>query len=168
MSILLSILGIIVLLVIAFFAIGLIAPRTYQGSLSASFPFPARKVYEALNDLESLSRRRKEIEKVEMLLPGAQGQRRWREIASMGGFAEFETLCDIPGKLIEVRLVRSSFGITGTWTYEMQETPTGTLLSLREKSRTDKLFTRSLLTLAGRNVTLRQEVRNLRALLNED
>jgi hypothetical protein len=166
MGILLGILGVIVLLVIAFLAIARIAPKQFRGSLSATFSKSPEEVYALLSDIEGLPNRRKEIDKVELLLPSERGLKRWREIAAMGGFAEFETLRDIRGRLIEVHLYRSSFGITGNWTYEIEPWEKGSRLTITEVSRADKMVTRGLLTLAGRNATLRQEVRNLRKLLN--
>lgn len=163
MDTILIILSALILLVLLFIGIGILAPRQFSGSIRKEINASPEKVYEVLNDIESLPFRRKEIEKLEMLLPTVDGRKRWREIASKGGFSEFESLQEIPFKCIEVKMVRSSIGISGVWRYDIQPDADGTLVTISEKSRVDKLVTRSLLVLAGRNVTLRQEIKNLKS-----
>lgn len=166
MYIALSIVGLILLFFLTVIIIGWLSSKSYHGRIQARIPAPAADLFKVLKDIESLPMRRKEVEKIEMLVPTEDGRIRWREIASMGGFAEFETLEEKQDELIEVKMVRSSFGISGRWRYELKEENGETQVTIEEHSRCEKLLIRSLMILAGRKATLRQEIRNLRKALS--
>lgn len=85
----------------------------------------------------------------------------------MGGYALFEVQEEKKDSLLVVRMLESSFGISGTWRYELKRSGNGTLVQISEESHCDRLLVRSILVLAGRNATLKQEVRNLKKVLKK-
>lgn len=165
MQIAFIIIGVILLFIAVILLIGWLSPKTYKGRIKADIPASPDRVFDILADIESLPMRRKEIEKIEMLAPTGEGRKHWREIAKMGGFAEFETIAEKQGELIEVKMVRSSFGLSGKWKYTLEETDNGCSIHIEEESRSEKLLIRSLMVLAGRKATLKQEIHNLKKAL---
>ncbi|MBP7850057.1 MAG: SRPBCC family protein [Lentimicrobiaceae bacterium] len=167
MRILLSILAVLAFLFLIYLAIGFFSKPGFSGQYSDTLKASPDEIFRILNDVESLPKRRKEVDRVEMLDPTEQGLRRWKEITDMGGYALFEVQEEKKDSLLVVRMLESSFGISGTWRYELKRSGNGTLVQISEESHCDRLLVRSILVLAGRNATLKQEVRNLKKVLKK-
>ena len=167
MKILFTIVGIIALLFLIFVIIGILAPRSHEGKVSATYDNSPEEIWRILSDIESLPDRRREIVDIEILEPSADGFKRWKELTDMRGYAIFEMLAEVENELIEISMTESTFGITGTWKYEIQEIDSSTTVTITENSTTCKILVRSMLTIAGRNATLKQELKNLEKALKE-
>lgn len=144
------------------FAVGMTAPVMYEGSTTTLLPASTSQVWGMLVDVDSLPKRRPEILSVERLPSGESGLLRWKEHTDMGGYMVFSVLEETVGKYLVVRMEDSSFGMTGTWTYDIADAGAATSLTISERSEIPGVFLRALMTATGRDANLRREVQTLR------
>lgn len=161
MTAFLLLLAVILMLGLTWWLLSFFSAKNWEGNIQFTLQAPASEVFALLTDLERLPERRKEIDKVEILQPTEKGQVHWREIASMGGFAEYEVMRSITDKHWDIKMLRSSFGMKGCWKYAFRDLGEQCQLTIEEDSQSEKFWIRGLMQLAGRNATLRQEKRHL-------
>ena len=148
----LIVLGVLVLL---FYLGGMIADPKFSGSKSITVHASAEQVWALINDTKNFSESRHEVDKTEMLPDTPKGYASWREHTKLLGTMTYEVTRKIPGKLLEIHMLRSDFGMSGHWTFKL--VPTGkkeTKVILAENSSTDGLFMRSVLNLLGRSANM--------------
>jgi hypothetical protein len=158
---LLILLAFLLTLGISWWSLAYFSSRKWEGSIQFTLEASPTEVYALLTDLNRLPERRKEVEKIEILQPTAQGQLHWREIARVGAYAEFELIRYVKDAYWEIRMLRSSFGLKGTWIFQLEQKERNTLLTITETSQADHFWIRGLMQLAGRNATLKQEKKML-------
>lgn len=75
----------------------------------------------------------------------------------MGGHVVFEKIEEVPAKKLSLRMSESTFGMTGTWTYELEGSEM-TKITITEESSIKSIPVRTVMTLAGRDGNLRKEI----------
>lgn len=151
-----------------FLTIGYVAHQDFEGQATRTLTAPVEQVWEVLTDLEDLPNRRKEIVKVEMAEANAQGLPTWKEYTDMGGYILFEYLEKIEREKLVVNMKESTFGMSGTWTYELRPVGNETQLTIIENSTIDNVMIRSLMTITGRSANLFREFEVIEKALEPD
>ncbi len=146
-----------------FTIVGLLAPRSYDETMNVTVNATPQQVWDFLLDLEHFPQNRSHIESIEMLLSSDQDHPHWRAYMPLGGSMVFLVEEAQEPKHLAVRMRESTFGMTGTWTYDLRPAGAGTDVMIAESSRIDSLFARSLLTIMGRRATIRREAELLRS-----
>ena len=150
-------LGTVMSIMVVFFVDGLVAPKEYTGSKTAQISAPPSRVWAVLTDIDSLPKNRPEIARVEVLEKDGPRAKKWIEHTDMDGFIVFERVEEIQNKKLVLKMVESSFGMTGTWTYELSGNEM-TLVTVTEKSQIASVPLRAAMTLMGRDANLKKEI----------
>lgn len=156
----------ILLLTVAFFAIGFLAPEYYEGEKTAYILDNRMDVWKNLTSLDDLPARKPNIESISVLEEGRDGII-WIENLKNGNqrtvrLAERE----IPEYFV-IEVLQSDNGLTGRWEYFLiQELDSEkTLIRIVEKSNNTNLVLRAWHTIIGRGVNLRREIKSLQVSL---
>ncbi len=164
-----SLIGILILisaLLLAFWGVGHFANPDYTGAVEQKFNMHKSHVWNEIKDYTNLQQLRREIVKIEVLKSDSLGPLEWKEYTDMDGFIEFKRHQYKEEELYAVEMVKSSFGMTGVWTYELESVGSQTLVRIKEKSSIDHAFVRSALVLAGRDSNLKQEMALIKQAIN--
>lgn len=145
--------------------IGSSTPFAFTGTTTALLPATRREVWTELTDLNALAQRRPEVIAVEPLDNTEDGRKRWKEHTKRGGSIIFSIAEEQPERRLAVRMEESTFGMTGTWTYELADAGASTALTIHEESFTTSVLLRALMTMSGRDTNLRREIDTLRSAL---
>lgn len=158
------IIALVLLAVVVFVVAGLIGKKFFAGSRSKVFPnLSAENVWNYLMDVEALPSRRKEIKSVEILEDD-----KWKEYTDMGGWILFERTEKVKNKKLTLNMIESTFGMSGTWTYELNDTEKGLKVTIYEESNIDSFFAKAMMTLVGRDANLKQELRYIENSLSKN
>lgn len=130
MKITLLILGALGALIATVFLIGALLPRHHRVAREANLAASPLEVYALLRDFASAPGWRSSLVRVELLDP-ADGRLRFREI-SKDGTVTYELEEDVPGQKLVTRIVDRDLGYSGSWTYELLPTGSGTQLRITE------------------------------------
>jgi len=140
--------------IIGFYSIGFFSPVSFHGSLTRELSVPADRVWEFLHNPGA--RRRPEITAIEILEKDATGPRTWKEKTDMGGYIVFKRTDEPDARIMRLEMVESSFGMSGTWTYEISGKEMSRL-TITEDSMIRNAAVRASMTLSGRDANLRRE-----------
>lgn len=163
MKVLKVVLVVLAVMLTGFVLTGLLTPLEYHGQVSVLLPASKTQVWDQLIDIEHLPDRRKEIQKVEILGLNKNGNRSWKEYADGGQYMIFEVLELDYHKRMVINLQESSFGMTGTWSYDLSgDDSTKTNLTVTEDTKINNMFLRALVTLTGRNRFLKSEIEHMK------
>lgn len=156
MTTVLIVLGIIIGLVLAVFIIGFTAKKEFKGALTNSINFSVEEVWEVLTDVKGIPNRNKYVTDVEVI--GQDKERiEWKEVFDLKGYARF-TMHDIDlNKSLTITMHESSFGMMGTWKYDLEEVGGKCSLTITENSAIKAIWVRASMTLAGRSANLKKE-----------
>jgi hypothetical protein len=153
----------IFLLVIAFFATGILAPEYYEGEKREVFPDTEIDVWKNLTSLESIKDRKPDVVRIEVIEETRDGIV-WIEHLKNGNKRTLRLgEREIP-VFFSVEILQSDNGYTGKFEYflyQNSETQSTEIL-IKEKSYNDNVVLRAWHTILGRNVNLRREVKSLR------
>ena len=110
---------------------GLLLPTTHVAAVESRYRASASDIHAAINDVASAQSWRSGLERVDVLSePGEPLM--WREVADWGTLTFVQEVNE-PGRRIVSRIVDEDQGFGGTWTYEIEETPGGTVLRIIER-----------------------------------
>ena len=152
--------GIIIVGLVGYVMLGILSPKEYKGEITAEIDVPKRFVWTYLTEIDSLAVRRNDIEEIEHLGLNEIGLEKWREYTDAKGFVEMEFLEKVPDRKVSVKMSRSSFGMTGIWTYEFKDGGNeNTIITVKEESTAERFVPRAMLTLGGREAYLENQVR---------
>lgn len=147
-------LGVITALVALFFLMGAMASPTYVGSKSVVVDAKVEDVWNVISNAQRISGGEYNLSSIKTAvgerLPLADVNEEFAA-DSASSPSMVEVVNEKPLELMEVRIHENRFGITGTWKYELQEQGSQTQLTVTENSVTAGLFTRSLLSVLGRD-----------------
>lgn len=165
-NILAGLISIVFLLIGGFLAMGYLSSEEFSGSRTETIQATPSAVWNVLTDIESLPEYRQEVTSIEFIEDTVGNRLIWKEHTDMGGFILFTLLDSVQNKRLQIEMDGSSFGMSGTWTYELEATAdNSTQLTVIEDSKTTNAMVRSLLTLAGRDANLKTEFVNVRKAL---
>lgn len=154
----------LLVLLVVFYLIGVLAPQAYQGEKKATFTDTSVDIWRNLTSLETIARRKPDVERVEQLSENYEAVV-WREHLKNGGTRTYRVLEREAPNHFKVELFQSSDGITGTWTYDFLETENYTIVEVREESLNQNVWKRAWHTILGRSILLRREIKSLRVSL---
>lgn len=156
-SLLFSIFGILFIGVMSYLAVGIISSSTYENEITEELAIPKRYVWKYLTELDSLTQNRPDVEESEVLGLNEINLEKWREITDSKGFVEMEFLEKVPDSKVTIKMSRSSFGMTGEWTYTIKGNEETCTLTISEKSETPNIVPRAMMTLGGRDSYLKNQ-----------
>lgn len=157
---------IISLLVIGFFVTGFLAPEEYVGEKQDSFPDTQIDVWRNLTSLETITKRKPDVQKVTVVEENREGVVWIEELKNGNRRIMRAAEREIPNYFV-IERIQSDDGLTGRWEYYLyqnQETKRTDVL-IKEKSTNTNLKLRAWHTILGRSINLRREMKSLRVSL---
>ena len=148
--------------ILMFLAIGLFASSHRDAQLTQIVDASPDWVWHYLTDVDGLPKRRPDIKRIEDL--PSNGLRKWREITQKNRILTYEYVEVVPYQKIVLRLIDSTVGLRGIWTYRLQAKGFQTELTIEEHSELTHLLARATLAVTGKTTLLRQEFK----LINEE
>jgi hypothetical protein len=154
------------LLVIAFFVTGYLAPEKYNGERKDSFPDTQVDVWRNLTSLETISKRKPDVEKVTVIEEDRDGVV-WIEELKNGNQRTLRVAeREIPNYFV-IERIQSDDGLTGRWEFYLSqnEQTKMTDVVIKESSTNTNVTLRAWHTILGRSINLRKEMKSLRVSL---
>lgn len=131
MKIVVLVAAVIALLAAMVLIVGLLLPTTHVAVVESRYRASASDIHAAINDVASARAWRSGLEEVAVLsAPGEPLM--WREVADWGTLTFVQEVNE-PGCRIVSRIIDEGQGFGGTWTYEINHTPEGTVLRITER-----------------------------------
>lgn len=130
MKIALIILATLVVIIGLVLLIGAMLPRQHRATQEIFLNRTPQEIYSVVRDFGSAASWRSGLLRVELLDP-VNGLVRFREI-SKDGNVTYEVMEDIPGEKLITRIVDRDLGYSGSWTYDLSSTATGTRIRITE------------------------------------
>lgn len=146
--------------IVVFVYAGLTSKPEWKGSVTREYDAPADSLWYLLKDTYRYNSQRHEVAGTEILVDSA-AYRKWREHTNLFGDMLLETVQETPLRLLETRMIESSFGMKGLWTFTLVPEGKKTKITIAESSVTDGFIMRSILTLVGRDGNLGLQTRVL-------
>ncbi len=146
---------------ILFSLAGIFIPKKYQGKITKKLDMSSDTIWQLLNDIKGLPDRKLELHQLEIIGQNEKGLPIWREHTDMKGFIEMEIIEKEPKHKMVFHMIRSSFGMTGVWTFEWKSKQQQTEMTITENSVTENFVLRSIMLLTGRNVRIKREFKAL-------
>jgi len=150
---------------VAFLVTGALAPIAYEDSKQESFTDRPIEIWANAADIELIPRRRPEVESIVILFVGERGEVTWRENLKNGSTRMKRILSRSAPNYLSVEQFESSYGITGTWEFVLQQVGDATVVTINEKSTNMNLWLRAYYTIIGRNILIDREFKSLRVSL---
>ena len=122
--------GLILALVGLMAAIGATLPVRHQASRAEVYPVPRDTLFALITDAARFPEWRSGLERVE-LRPAVEGRRQWLEVGSDGEIL-FEATESEPGRRVVTRIADPDLPFGGTWTFALDEAPSGAMLRITE------------------------------------
>lgn len=150
-------------LTITFLLAGVLSDRKFAGSLVAEYNSSSDKIWQNLTNISDLPNRRKEISGIEILEKDDKNNpKKWKEYTDMSGYIIFEVAAWEEGKYLKLKMVESTFGMSGEWAYTLEKISDGkTKVTFYEDSTIDSFSVRAIMTIFGRDGNLKKEKENL-------
>ena len=127
----LGIVGVLVVVVLLVYVVGLALPKSHVASVSARYNTPPDTIWSLLNDPAAFPQWRPGVARVE-ILPDENGQRGWREYGKQDAVSYRVVEADAPRRLV-ARIADENLPYGGTWTYELTPAGSGTRLTITER-----------------------------------
>jgi hypothetical protein len=164
LKVILVVLGVVT---VGFFVTGIATPKEFHAQLSVSLPASKIRVWNMLTDIKHLPERRKDVTKIEMLGLNSKENPYWKEYAGKDQFMVFEMANqEYPNRMV-INMTESTFGMTGSWTYQLDGNDSITNLTVTEDSKIQSYITRSILTMTSRAHFLKREVISIKKTIAE-
>jgi len=131
------------ILVLGFLSVLLIGsrlPQEHVASRSIKLSRSPKEVYALVRDFSGYPRWRSDVQSVDLLgSPG--GHIQFRENGSSGGVT-YEVVEEVPDQRLVTRIVDRDLGYSGSWTYLLTPSESGTLLTITERGEVSNLVFR--------------------------
>lgn len=163
MQLILILAGAIVILSTVVYIIGYFSPRNYRNKITEDLDAGVKKIWDYLTDFENKNSKRRGIKKVEILEYDDNGfPLKFKEITDAGGYISFKVIEKADFKKLHIRIIKSSFDMTGDWIYTLESNGSQTKLNIDETTQIDKLPIRAIMTIVGRNKNIKNELKNIK------
>lgn len=126
----LIVIGVLVILVIAVWAIGASVPKEHTASRKARFAQSPEKIWEAITNVDGFTAWRKDVKSVKRL-PDENGKAGWVETMDMGEIP-LRVEESTPPKRLVTRIADANLPFGGTWTFEIEPVSGGATLRITE------------------------------------
>ena len=136
--------------------VGLNSDRDYVGSYKIVLNAPQARVWAMLSDVEGMPKRNPSIHSIEVLERKNGLLSGWREHLNFGQSATFALTDYTPMRRLQWTMLDSSYGMNGTWTFELTPLGQQTEVVLSESSYCHKFMSRAAMGLAGHDATIRR------------
>ncbi len=147
---------------VVFCTAGLLSATEHSGSKTEVVNAPVDSVWNLLNDIKRYSSIRHEVKKVELLEANQKGYPVWYEHTGIAGRILLEITDRKPNQSLDVRMVKSDFGMQGMWHFELKPQGDKTEVTIHEHSFTHGFIMRSILSLVGRDANLMLQMRTIK------
>ena len=127
----LMILGVLVILVVAVWAIGATLPKGHTASRKATLKQPPEAIWAVITDVDGFTTWRKDVKSVKRL-PEENGQAGWVETMDMGEIPLRVEESTPPRRLV-TRIADPNLPFGGTWTFEIEPAPGGATVRITER-----------------------------------
>lgn len=144
--------------------LGYISPVEYEGEIREFFPERRHIIWEGLADVNRIPKVKRDVKSV-FITSNDRGLVVWTENLKKGGSRSYRTVEKRDPYRYTINLFSSSFGVTGTWTHVLQSTEKGTVVQVLEKSETKNIWMRGINKIRGRDIYLKNVVKEIRVLL---
>lgn len=133
----------------------------YSESIIVNLQNTPDLVWAELIDVESARIKKSDVESVEIV--DRYGKLlAWRESLTNGGYRLYRMNERLEGKRMVIELTDSSYGLTGTWTFQLSRAADGTELVIKEESTLTDIKVRGMRYFTGRNHDLLVWVKYIR------
>lgn len=151
--------GIIILfLALAFVTIGLVVPNTYNGVSVRHYDAPVSDLWKVVTDVEALPEMNHAVISVEILEEDSLGPKKWRENYDMNeGYGIFERSDYLKYERYQVKMLESTFGMSGKWTFELQRRGDHSGLTIYEDRTIDNWLIKSTFLISGNEAIMEQQ-----------
>jgi hypothetical protein len=144
----------------------LIGPDNFQEK-TFEVDYSAQSVWDVLDDINRFELKR-EVKNIE-ILGRYQDLFAWIENLERGGFKRYRQVLKQESldrdRKLEIEITQSSFGLTGTWTFELDEEKDVTVIKITEDSTTDSVFHRGYRFYLGQDIEVKYWERFIRSQL---
>ena len=145
-------------------AVGYSLPVQHVATRTAYVAAPPEGVWATITDVASAPQWRSDVKSAEIVRQGAAGPV-WRELSGDGTIT-FETVESEPPRRLVTRITDKSLPFGGSWTYELQPTPGGTRVTIREDGEVyNPVFRFVSRYVMGHHATIDKYLNSLRARL---
>ena len=151
-------------LFVAFVVTGRLAPEVYESSISVELPDRQIDIWRHLVSLETITVRKPDVERVVQVSESYEAIA-WQEILKNGGSRTLRVVERDAPSYFKIERFQSTDGVTGTWTFYLEEQDHTTVVYIDEVSLNKNLWKRAWYTIRGRDVLLKREVKSLRVAL---
>ena len=134
--------GLLVTLVALVALVGSLLPREHVASRKARLPRPPAEVFAVIQDVARAAEWRSDVKRVEPLEPVA-GRRRFRELSGQGAIT-FEVMEEAAPSRLVTRIADEDLPFGGSWTYELEPSGEGTLITITERGFVKNVLFRAL------------------------
>jgi uncharacterized protein YndB with AHSA1/START domain len=134
--------GLLVALIALVALAGALLPRDHVAARRARLPRPPAEVFAVIQDVARAAEWRADVTRVEPLEPVA-GRRRFREVSGQGAIT-FEVMEELAPARLVTRIAEEDLPFGGTWTYELQPSGEGTLITITERGFVKNVIFRAL------------------------
>ncbi|MEY2640790.1 MAG: hypothetical protein RL150_183 [Candidatus Parcubacteria bacterium] len=155
---------VLITLVVAFFIIGALAPEYYEGEREVLLTDRSVDIWKNLTSPETITARKPDVEYVELISESYEAVS-WREHLKNGQMRTLRVLEREAPTHVKIERFQSDDGVTGTWTYTLEEIDNYTLVTVHEESLNKNIVKRAWYTIIGRSILLRREEKALRVSL---
>lgn len=149
---------------IVIWLLGFFQPREYSGDLKEFFVDRRQIVWQSLTNINLIPKTKRDIQSVEILEENF-GLFTWRENTKKGGYRIYKIIEKKEPFKYTVELLESSVGLTGTWTYFLENSSGGSIVTIQEESKNNNIWIRGIDVIRGRDVNLKYYMKVLRVAL---
>jgi hypothetical protein len=166
MKLLLFVLGLLALVVVVVYVVGLLLPHDHTATRQASYRQTPAALYGAVRDIAALTQWRTGLKSAEALPPEG-GHTRYREVSGHGPVT-YRMLEDKPAERLVLEIADVDLPYGGTWTFEFSAASTGGVLRITERGFVKNPVFRFLARFVfGHTSTMEQYLRDLGRRFNE-
>jgi len=134
--------GLLVALVALVALAGSLLPRDHVAARRARLSRPPAEVFGVIQDAARAAEWRSDVKHVEPLEPVA-GRRRFREVSGQGAIT-FEVMDEVVPSRLVTRIADEGLPFGGSWTYELEPSGEGTLITITERGFVKNVVFRAL------------------------
>jgi hypothetical protein len=132
------------------FAIGYFTNPEYQNSITVQVPYSLEFTWQELIKIKNLSDLKPDVASV-IITEQYSNLIAWRENLKNGGYRIYRMNERKENKVLVLELIDSSYGLRGTWTFELAPLAGDTQIKVSEKSTLNNIKTLGLRVIFGRD-----------------
>jgi len=148
-------LSVLIALGASFVLVGFCAPIEQTTELSKEFSCSKNELWAKITSVEFFPDIKEDVFKVELVTGNCL---KWREFSKLGAVTELEVIEQIEGEKLVVKITNAQNNIEKKRVYSLFENNEGSVLSIKEFTRVEKLLLRSTLAISGNKQEIKKEL----------